>query len=177
MPLKKILNGIPGEVMRNKQRKIGSFMIAVGAIIELKGTNKILVLKRNSEEIHNGEWEMMYGRIDQFEELTDALKREIFEETGLEKITVKKLQQVWHIFRGEKSADTEVYGFTFICESATDEVVLSSEHSEYKWTTVDEALKLIKVPGIHKDVEIYKNERKKLGPIIVSDLDRVERFF
>lgn len=146
--------------MRNRDRKIGQFMVAAGAVIEHPTEEKILVLKRASEEIHKNKWELMYGRIDQFEELTEGLKREIFEETGLKNITVKKLQRVWHIFRGEKSEDKEVYGFTFICQSDTDEVKLSTEHSEYRWVTPKEALKLITVSGIHRDVEIYIDESK-----------------
>ncbi len=153
-------------------------MVAVGAIIELKGTNKILLTQRSDKAgIHEGEWEVMYGRIDQFEDLTDALKREIFEETGLENVKVKKLQRVWHIFRGEKHEDTEVYGFTFICETDQKEVKISDEHYQYKWADVNEALQLIKVPGIHKDIEIYKNEREKIGPIIISDINGTETFF
>lgn len=163
--------------MRNRDRKIGQFMVAVGAVIELRGVNKILVTRRASKEIHTGEWEIMYGRIDQFEDLTDALKREIFEETGLENVKVKKLQRIWHIYRGEKSEDTEVYGFTFICESESDQVKLSEEHSEFKWVTVEEALSLIKVPGIRTDVEIYQQQSQDLGPMIVTDINGKDTLF
>lgn len=156
--------------MRNKERKIGQFMVAIGAIIELKGTDKILILKRASQEIHTGEWETMYGRIDQFEELEDALRREVFEETGLHNLKIKKLQRIWHIFRGEKSEDTEVYGFTFICETEQEEIQLSAEHSTYRWVTQDEALSLIKVPGIVQDIKVYKQWKNKLGPILTSNI-------
>ena len=146
-------------------------MIAVGAIIELSGTDKILINKRANHEVHIGEWEIMYGRIDQFEDLSDALKREIFEETGITKINIKKLLRIWHIYRGEKSENSEVYGFTFICETEQKNVKISSEHSEYKWATVEEALSLIKVPGIRKDVEIYQKKKAKIGPMIVTDIE------
>lgn len=157
--------------MRNKDKKIGQFMVAVGAIIELKGTDKILINRRANHEVHVGEWEIMYGRIDQFEDLSDALKREIFEETGIADVRIKKMMRVWHIFRGKKSEQTEVYGFTFICETNQKNVMISEEHSEYKWATVDEALSLIKVPGIRRDVEIYKEKRKEIGPMIVTNIE------
>lgn len=119
--------------MRNLEKKIGSFMIAVGALIELKGTDRILLMKRSgSADLNEGSWELMYGRIDQFEELTDAVKREVAEETCITDLKVKKLQKIWHIFRGEKDPDTEVYGFTFICETAQKEIQISNEHTEYR---------------------------------------------
>lgn len=152
-------------------------MVAVGAIIELKGTDKILINRRADHEVHVGEWEIMYGRIDQFEDLTDALMREIFEETGIKDVRVKKMMRVWHIFRGEKSEDSEVYGFTFVCETGQQNVTISEEHSEYKWATVDEALSLIKVPGIRRDVEIYKEKRDEIGPMIVTDINGIDNLY
>lgn len=152
-------------------------MIAVGAIIELKGTDKILVIQRSKEAgIHENEWEILYGRIDQHEELTEALQREVQEETGITDLTPKQLLRIAHIYRGEKSADHEVYIFTYVCETSQEEVSISNEHLSYKWVTVDEALQLVKIEGIRRDIEIYKNDRDKLGPIIISDINREETY-
>lgn len=146
-------------------------MVAVGSIIQLKGTNRILINKRSARSgINEDRWELVYGRIDQFEELEEALKREVREETGLSELKITKLLRVWHIFRGERSEENEIYGFTFICETDQEEVILSDEHSEYKWATVDEALQLIKVTGIKQDLELFKTKKDEIGPTIVSDL-------
>lgn len=157
--------------MRDKTRKIGSFMIGVGAIIELKGTDKILIGKRDTHEVNHGTWEMIYGRIDHHEELITALKREVFEETGITDLEIKKLNRIWHIYRGNKHEDTELYGFTFVCETGDQKPKVSPEHLEFLWIKPEEALKMIAVPGIVKDLEIYIENKKRQSNITLSDLN------
>jgi len=73
-------------------------MVAVGAIVQLKGTNKILLIKRNeNEDWQPGEWEIPYGRIDQFEDLSTGLRREVKEETGLTNLKIGNILTNWHI--------------------------------------------------------------------------------
>lgn len=151
--------------MRVSDQKIGTFMVAVGSIIEHAQTGEILVLRR-TDAFHFGEWEVPYGRIDQGEELLDALSREVFEETGLTEFTVEKVLRLWHIYRGEKNADNEVYGTTFHLKVTNPEIKLSNEHSEYRWVKPIEAVELIKVPGIKADVEHFLQEKNQ---IIIAD--------
>lgn len=136
--------------------KIGRFMVALGAVIEAPD-REILILKRaNNYDWQEGEWEIPYGRMHQFEEPLESLKREIKEETGITQLEIEKPFSVWHIFRGkEKTAEKELVGITFSAKVKNKKVVLSSEHSEYKWVKPKEALELIKVPGIKRDVEKF----------------------
>lgn len=67
----------------------------------------------------------------------------------------------FHFYRGEKVAEKELVGITFLCRSESDEVKMSWEHTECKWLSVDEALKLTDHPGISKDLETFKKEFKK----------------
>ncbi len=87
----------------------GKFMVAVGAIIQDPATDKILLLKRTTDDNYfsGGVREYPTGRMNQFEEPIDALHREIKEETGLE-TKVGKLLEIYHIFRGEKTAENEL---------------------------------------------------------------------
>lgn len=156
--------------MRDEARKIGSFMIAVGAIIELKGTEKILIGKRDTHEVNHGTWEMIYGRIDHHEELAIALKREVFEETGISDLKIKKLNRIWHIYRGNKHVDTEVYGFTFVCETEEKNPKMSEEHSEFMWIEPEKALEMMTVVGIKKDLEIYIKNKNIKTNVVISDL-------
>lgn len=145
------------------EQKIGKFMIGIGCVMEHAATGKILCLHRDRASYQKGEWELMYGRIDQHEELFEALRREVMEETGIERFQIKRLLRIWHFYRGEKKAETEIHGFTFHCIVQSQEVVLSSEHSEYRWVTPEEALELVTVAGIREDVKFFienKNNRK-----------------
>lgn len=141
------------------QLKIGKYMIGVGCVMEHTPTGKILCLKRDSSDFQNGDWELMYGRIDQHEELFTALRREVGEETGITEFAIKRLLRVWHFYRGERSADTEIHGFTFHCQTESMDVILSAEHSEYVWLEPTEALKKITVPGIQQDMQFFLDHK------------------
>jgi len=137
--------------------KVGRFMVASGAVIELGETGKILLLKRSNElDWQPGEWEIMYGRIDQFESPEEGLRREVVEETGLENLEIIEILSVWHIYRGgEKKVKNDLVGITYRCRTQTEKVKISSEHSDYKWVEPKEALKMIKIEGIAGDVKKY----------------------
>jgi len=143
-----------------KQNPVGRFMVAVGAIIELEGTGKILLNKRSSKlDWHPNEWEIMYGRIDQHEGPINGLKREISEETGITDIKVGEVIRVWHIYRGqEESAQNELIGITYHVTTKQEEVSISEEHDEFGWFTPEEALEMVKVEGIRVDVSRFVNK-------------------
>jgi len=140
-----------------KENPVGRFMVAVGAVIELEGTGKILLNKRSSKlDWHPNEWEIMYGRIDQHEGPINGLKREIREETGLEDIEIHEILSVWHIYRGqEETPENELIGITYHVTTKQKEVTISGEHDDYGWFTPEEALEMVKVEGIRRDVLNY----------------------
>ena len=80
----------------NKQ--IGHFMIGAGAIIEHPTKNQILITKRKNTVHENNKWEFIYGRIDNAEGIIPGLKREVFEETGLANIKIKKAIRFWNFY-------------------------------------------------------------------------------
>lgn len=139
-----------------KDNPVGRFMVAVGAVIEQEQTGKILLLRRaDDQDWHGGEWEIDYGRLDQFEDPIAGLKRELFEETGLDDIQIHSILSAWHIFRGPEEATNELIGITYYCTTKTGAVVLSDEHSAYEWVEAAEALKRITIEGIKRDVQRF----------------------
>lgn len=136
---------------------VGRFMVAVGAVIEHKPSKKILIIQRSqNQDWQGGEWEIGYGRIDQFEDPVDGLRREQREETGLNDLTVGPILSVWHILRGtEKIPENDLIGVTYACSTKTQEITLSDEHSAYRWVEPEEALELIKVEGIRRDIKLF----------------------
>ncbi|MDZ4296610.1 MAG: hypothetical protein U1A16_04570 [Patescibacteria group bacterium] len=53
----------------------GRFMVAVGTVIEHEGSGKLLLLKRTLKAgFAPGIWEIVTGRMKQFEELEEALR-------------------------------------------------------------------------------------------------------
>ena len=134
----------------------GRFMVAVGAIIENVESGLILIEQRSSnQDWHPNEWEIGYGRIDQFEDPETGLKREMREELGVTDLEIKQVFSVWHIYRGLKKAENDLIGMTFYCQTHTTEIQLSDEHQAYRWVTPEKACQLIQIDGIRRDVERF----------------------
>lgn len=140
--------------------QIGKFLVATGAIVEHKKTGKILLLKRSEKkDFSGGIWEYTTGRLNQFEEPEDGLRREIREEAGIEVEIVKPIS-IYHIFRGEKTAENELVGIIYWCRTDAEKLFLSEEHTDFKWVSAEEALELMQKPGMKKDIEAFIRERK-----------------
>src|SRR3989344_6685965 len=101
----------------------GRFMVAVGAVVEYKNTDNILLIKRSSDQDWQpNEWEIVYGRVAQFETPHDGLSRELQEETGLT-IKTKNFLTLLHIYRENmEDAEHELIGITFHCQANTQKI-------------------------------------------------------
>ena len=139
-----------------KLNPVGHFMVAAGSVIEMGISGKILLVQRAVNlDWHPGEWEICYGRIDQFEDVEKGLRREVREELGITEITIIKVLRVWHMFRGTKKAENELIGITYYCRTNNKIIKLSHEHSQYKWTLPEDALKLVANEGIKQDINKF----------------------
>lgn len=135
---------------------IGTFMVAVGAVVENPDTGKILLLQRANDNYKANHWEVGYGRMDQGEDPEAALKREFFEETGIQDLRTISILSSWHFYRGEEEVpENEVIGITYWTQSTTSKIKISREHQAYKWVTPEEALKMVEVDRIRRDIQAY----------------------
>lgn len=138
-------------------------MVAVGAVIEHAKTGKILLVQRSRAlDWQGGEWEIGYGRIDQFEDPIVGLKRETKEEVGITDLHVGQVLSVWHIYRGPQTAENDLIGITYHCTTTTDQVTISDEHEAYQWIDASQALELITIEGIRRDVQAFIDMKQKL---------------
>ena len=99
--------------------------------------DKYLILEK--EDFIGGKYEVPWGRKEYGETDKEALKREIYEEVGLE-VEIQKLLNEWSLDLKEKGILLD--GKTYLCESNSDNVVLSDEHFNYKWIERKELEKL-----------------------------------
>jgi ADP-ribose pyrophosphatase YjhB (NUDIX family) len=82
--------------------------------------------------------------VDQGEGFTEAVRREIREETGLQEIQVDYILGTMHFYRGETRPENELVGVEFCCTTEHPEAVqISAEHSEGHWLTPAEIEKLL----------------------------------
>ncbi len=134
----------------------GRFQVACGAIIHLRGTNKVLLIHRAKTEYGGGVWEFPIGRIKQFESFSDGLRREVIEETGIASIEIQYPVSVFEFMRGPRAAENEVRAVTFAVLTDQEHVTLSPEHDAYKWLSLDEAIALVEHPGIKHDLQTFQ---------------------
>lgn len=132
-----------------------SFFIAVKGIIR-RPDGKILVLKRSAGDDHLPEvWETVGGGMDAEQTPQEALAREILEETGLS-VTVG---EPFNVFTFRKQTGEFKVGITFLCQTTDDAVVLSEEHSEYRWIDPSEFATLESVPSLHEEIQRYTEKQ------------------
>lgn len=109
------------------------FLIGPRATIYNTTTNKVLLLQRNDG---NNAWEIPGGKRENNEDIVDALKREIKEETGLT-INEYKLVYVSPIFENHPFLKPFL-NIGYLCFVENSDVVISNEHLDYKWVCVEE---------------------------------------
>jgi dUTP pyrophosphatase len=131
-------------------------MVAVAAILEHRGTGRILLLRRSSTVDHAaGVWEGISGRIHQGEGPETALRREIQEETGITEVEI--LQPLWvnHFFRGPQLPAHEVVYIAYWCRTDSREVSLSEEHTVYQWVAAEEAKALVASSNLQPSITAF----------------------
>ncbi|MFE0047593.1 NUDIX hydrolase [Streptomyces albireticuli] len=100
----------------------------VGAVIANNG-GKVLLLHRQADDYLGGLWELPSGGVDDGETLTEALHREVAEETGLTVTAVGGY--LGHFdYRSGSGRATRQFNFTV---STTDGTVELTEHDAHLW--------------------------------------------
>ena len=134
------------------EAKRQGFNIGICAkIVDEKG--RILLLQRSTEDYCPGVWEMPGGGVDKDEDLLTALKRELWEEAGIElsdTITPVDYFDFYNIETGKIKRK--------ICYllPMTGKVCLSNDHSAYQFFTIDEIKNLV-VEGQSQPYQIFSD--------------------
>ena len=115
-------------------------------------------------------WQPITGGLEEGETKIDALKREVREETGIENV-IKIVENVHYYrvrdaslikyFERHGQVHTHVKNYVFGVEVSSDKKVVldEKEHSEFKWCTFQETLRLMKYKG-------YRDALRKLDRIL-----------
>lgn len=113
--------------------------------------DRVLALKFNNYEELDVEdkWVLPGGRPDVGENVLDALKREVKEETGLE---VDVLDPI-HVNNFENVDGTPRIRISYLCKPREiKEVELSHEHNDHRWITLEEAEELDWIDADFKEI-------------------------
>jgi 8-oxo-dGTP diphosphatase len=127
-----------------------NFHIAIKAVIVKD--DKALVLKEVSR--YSG-FDLPGGKIDENESIEEALKRELHEELGLEKFIMGDLVHAYE--RTDYKKEGISLMLIFYKVSAGDfNVVLSEEHTEYRWISKQDVLEM-------SEKKMFRNDGVKVA--------------
>ena len=147
--------------------------IQIEAILFKRADGKIKYLLLKTIPRRGEFWQPITGGLEEGETKIEALKREIREETGIKNI-IKIVEDVHHYEPTDLSlveylkkhgcACKHLKAYAFGVEVSSDEkVVLGKEHSEFKWCSFQEALKLIRGTWYE-----HRESLKKLNEIVTK---------
>ena len=125
---------------------------------------KFLLMKRNLNKIYEHLWQGVAGKIEDGETAPEAAIRELKEETGFDPVKVFVADHVSRFYEvhGDRINLVPVFGI----EVNSDEVILSEEHIDFKWVTIEEALNTLGWNGQKKGIQTVHD-------MVISDDDRM----
>ncbi|PCI93496.1 hypothetical protein COB11_05225 [Candidatus Aerophobetes bacterium] len=87
-------------------------------------------------------WDIPGGRIHKEEPLLNALKREVFEETGIYQfLKIEPIQlSLSNIRITTSSYDVGLIHYFYFCEVKDPSVTLSDEHISYEWSSMEQLI-------------------------------------
>ncbi|MCH7763257.1 MAG: NUDIX domain-containing protein [Candidatus Marinimicrobia bacterium] len=113
---------------------------------------RFLILKRASTKLYEHLWQGVAGKIEAGETAWQAAIRELDEETGLSPKHIFIADHVSRFYEayGDRINLVPVFGI----EVDSDVIILSEEHSEYKWVTLEEAQKHLVWRGQKEGIQV-----------------------
>lgn len=130
------------EVFIEKPSAFKAKVEVAGCFVECQG--KLLYLRYAMDHPNEGgKWGIPGGKLEEGESLTEGALRELFEETS---IRVSKANYVGHLFI-RKRGEVEYIFHMFHIQVTEAKVLLSDEHTDYRWLTAEEVKQLSVVSG------------------------------
>jgi 8-oxo-dGTP diphosphatase len=114
---------------------------------------KLLALRRSeTDERRPLQWDIPGGLVEEGENFAEATARETEEEAGI-KVDPEALQLVYtqQVIKQPKDEPLNMIWLFFVGHTDNTEVRLSEEHNEYRWITLDEALRDFEYP-LHQEL-------------------------
>ena len=103
-----------------------------------KNCLQYLLLKRAPEKIYGGLWQCVTGKIEKDEAAWETAIRELKEETNLDPSQIFVADHVSKFYEADKDRVNLIPVFGI--EVLDTKIVLSDEHTDYKWVDFDTAL-------------------------------------
>ncbi len=143
------------------------YPVVLGIIFDTK-TKKILIGKRKDpKDIKGPTWAFPGGRPEYGEELEDAVKREIKEETNLD------VESMGVVFAKTYAEKRDLLGIYFLCGIVGGNEKANEDFSETKWVNPKELKKYFTTTLVQKKENIIQslaNKNKELLKLVIHEL-------
>lgn len=116
-----------------------------GVIFDQKDRRLVLLVQKKDRRVRRLRWRLLKGGVNEGETKVEALRREIFEETGLKNVEI--LNQIYNyefVFKGIRHV---VSSFLVEADSAEPVKLQESELADYVWTELENATWLLYWPN------------------------------
>lgn len=125
----------------------------VATAILINSENKILAVKRASDRKYNpNKWSIISGHIEENETPRQCVERELKEEL-LGEIKIKSITQGNNFLHDDSIVHKTIWDITpFLVKYISGEIIIDAEHTEFKWVTIQEYLKMDIIEGTRKDL-------------------------
>ena len=133
-------------------------MLIEATLIYVEREDEILMLHRikKNNDVHEGKWNALGGKLEKGESPEECAHREMFEESGL---TAEKLDFVGHIAFPNFTPDKDWSVFVFICSKFHGELVESDE-GELHWIKRSKVL----------DLKLWEGDRIFIPKVLEKEL-------
>jgi len=134
---------IANSVGGNEGRQTLRVRHEVQAVIfdETNSAKQVLILKKTDFSAKRYRWRLLKGGVNDGETETEAMQREIFEETGLRNVKIlSKVHSYEFVFKNVKHA---VSSYLVKADSKEPIKLQKTEVADYLWTTKENALQLL----------------------------------
>lgn len=98
-----------------------------------------LLFKRAAGKLYDGQWRMVGGKVQSGESYWQAALRELYEETTLKPLKMWTIPSINSFYEYRTDSILNIPAFAAEIDGESP-IVLNSEHSEFSWFSIDEAI-------------------------------------
>jgi len=132
-----------------------SNLVEVHIFKKTENAIEFLLLKRAEDQIYPAVWQMISGKIKENEKAFETSLRELKEETNLTPLKMWIAPKVNSFYSSQTDSICLIPVFA-VQVKKDSKVLISNEHSEYKWVTSDEAKRLLAWDGQRRAVDLIE---------------------
>ena len=132
-----------------------SNLVEVHIFRETENAIEFLLLKRAEDQIYPAVWQMVSGKIKESEKAFETSLRELKEETNLTPLKMWVAPKINSFYSSQTDSICLIPVFA-VQVKKDSKVIISNEHSEYKWVTSDEAKRLLAWDGQRRAVDLIE---------------------